>query len=73
VVISKPASTAEFPPEEVAVPAILVMEDHDSYSFIDMMADVPLVSFAKKDTFMPEYVMPLLPDTTQHLPIGKER
>ncbi len=70
--VGEPAFPAELAPEEVPVPAILVVEDYDSYSFIDLMADVPLVSFAKKDTFMPECVVPLLPDTTSQLPIEEE-
>jgi hypothetical protein len=72
VVVREPATPVEAPAEDIPVPAILVVEDHDSYSFIDMMADVPLVSFAKRDTYMPECVVPLLPDATTPLPIDSE-
>ena len=72
VVVREPEPPTEGPPEDIPIPAILVVEDHDSYSFIDMMADVPLVSFAKKDTYMPECVVPLLPDATTPLSINNE-
>jgi len=72
VAVREPTSSTEDAPEEVTVPAILVVEDHDSYSFIDLMADVPLVSFAKKDAYMPECVVPLLSDAVTQLPIEEE-
>jgi hypothetical protein len=58
--------------EEVSVIPIVVMEDHDSYSFIDLTADVPLVSFANKDTYIPECVVPLLSYAATELPPGQE-
>ncbi len=72
VAVQEPASTTEEAPEEVPVPTIIVVEDYDSYSFIDLTADVPLVSFAKKDTYMPEYAVPLWPDATMPLPSEEE-
>jgi len=70
--VHEPATPLENTSEEVSVPAILVVEDFDSYSFIDLMADVPLVSFAKRDTYMPECVVPLLPDAAMQLPLEND-
>lgn len=68
VAVGPPAPTEDITPEQVAVPTILVVEDFDSYSFIDLSSDVPLVSFVRKDTFMPECVVPLLPDADVQSP-----
>ena len=48
--------------EEPAIPEILILEDLDSYSIIDMTTGMPLVSFATKDTYSPVCVVPLLPE-----------
>lgn len=72
VVIRDHTPSNEYASGEFNVPVILVVEDHDSYSFIDLMPDVPLVSFASKDTYTADYVMPLLPDAAQQLPSEKE-
>ena len=69
VVVDPPAPAEDTTLEEVVVPTILVVEDFDSYSFIDLSSDVPLVSFVKKDTFMPECVVPLLPDADVQSPV----
>jgi hypothetical protein len=71
VAVRQPASSTEDIPEDVPVPTILVFEDHDSYSFIDLTADVPLVSFAKKDAYVPEYVVPMLPHAQLPLPFER--
>ena len=41
---------------------ILFFEDLDSYSIIDLTGEVPLVSFATKDSYVPVCVVPLLPE-----------
>jgi hypothetical protein len=63
LVVREPTDSVETRPEDIPVPTLLVVEDHDSYSFIDMTTDVPLVSFAKRDTFTPGCVVPLMPIT----------
>jgi len=40
----------------------VVVEDTDSYSFIDTTAGTPMVSFATKDSCSPLCVVPVLPD-----------
>jgi len=47
---------------ELAISEIVLVEDLDSYSFIDLTGDVPLVSFATKDSYTPVSVVPLLPE-----------
>ena len=47
-------------PDELAVPDIVIVEDADSYSIIDMTTGVPLVSYATKDSYRPECVVPLV-------------
>ena len=71
-VVREPIDSVETTPEDIPVPTILVVEDHDSYSFIDMTADVPLVSFAKRDTFRPGCAVPLMPITTSPLHLDNE-
>ena len=58
--------------ENFSILPIVVMEDHDSYSFIDLTTEVPLVSFVNKDTYIPECVVPLLSYATTELPPGQE-
>ena len=48
--------------DDLADSEILFVEDLDSYSIIDLMGDVPLVSFATKDSYVPVCVVPLLPE-----------
>ena len=72
LVVREPIDSVETTPEDIPVPTILVVEDHDSYSFIDMTADVPLVSFAKRDTFRPGCAVPLMPITTSPLHLDNE-
>ena len=45
--------------EESAPPQIIVVEDMDSYSIIDLTAGEPVVSFALKDSSGPAYPMPV--------------
>mgnify|MGYP001818416596 CR=1 FL=1 len=72
LVAREPIDSVETTPEDIPFPTILVVEDHDSYSFIDMTTDVPLVSFTKRDTFTPGYVVPLMPITTSPLHLDNE-
>ena len=46
----------------IAIPPVVVVEDADSYSFIDTTAGAPLVSFATKDSCSPRCVVPVLPE-----------
>ncbi len=48
--------------EELAFSDILLVEDPDSYSIIDLTGDVPLVSFATKDSYTAVCAEPLLPE-----------
>ncbi len=43
----------------IAVPSVVLVEDAESYSFIDMTAGTPVVSFAKKDSYSPVCVVPI--------------
>jgi hypothetical protein len=45
----------------IAIPPVVVVEDTDSYSFIDTTAGTPMVSFATKDSCSPLCVVPVLP------------
>lgn len=47
-------------PEEVALPRVVLIEDLDSYSIVDLTTGVPLVSFATKDSCRPACVVPVL-------------
>jgi hypothetical protein len=42
------------------MPQVLVVEDLDSYSFIDLSAGPPVVSFAMKDSCSPTDVVAVL-------------
>jgi hypothetical protein len=57
-----PAPSVEQAVADFAIPQILIVEDEDSYSIIDLSSDVPLVSFATRDSYSPECVVPLLPE-----------
>jgi hypothetical protein len=46
----------------IAVPSVVVVEDAESYSFIDMTTGTPVVSFATKDSYSPRCVVPVLPE-----------
>ncbi len=46
----------------IAVPSVVVVEDAESYSFIDMTTGAPVVSFATKDSYSPLCVVPVLPE-----------
>ena len=46
-----------------AIPPVVVVEDTDSYSFIDTTAGTPMVSFATKDSCSPLCVVPVLPES----------
>jgi hypothetical protein len=60
VAIQAPTPSAGRNSGEPAIPRILIVEDLDSYSIIDLMTGVPLVSFATKDSFDPICVVPVL-------------
>jgi hypothetical protein len=47
----------------VAIPPVVVVEDAESYSFIDTTAGAPMVSFATKDCCSPLCVVPVLPES----------
>jgi hypothetical protein len=47
---------------EPALPQIVVVEDIDCYSVIDLTAGAPVVSFARKDSSSPAFVTPVLPE-----------
>lgn len=49
---------------EPAMPAVLVVEDIESYSLIDLTGTAPLVSFSTKETFSPVCVVPVLPESS---------
>jgi hypothetical protein len=44
----------------MAIPPVVVVEDTESYSFIDMTTGTPVVSFARKDCDSPLCVVPVL-------------
>jgi hypothetical protein len=50
--------------EELAIPEILIVEDAESYSIIDMTSGVALVSYATKDSYCPACVVPLLHESS---------
>ena len=56
-----PALSGDYELEELTIPEILIVEDLESYSIIDLTSGVPLVSFATKDSYSPVCVVPLLP------------
>ena len=45
---------------QIAVPSVVVVEDTESYSFIDMTTGTPVVSFATKDSYSPMCSVPVL-------------
>jgi hypothetical protein len=49
--------------DESALPRIIIVEDMDSYSIIDLNNDMPLVSFASKDSPSLDDLTPILVDT----------
>ena len=49
-------------PEGSPRPLVVIVEDLDSYSVIDLTSGVPLVSFALKSSCIPGPVVPVLPD-----------
>jgi hypothetical protein len=57
---------------EPRVPQVLVVEDLESYSFIDLTAGLPVVSFAPKDSCSPTCVVPVLPEPASES-IGPEK
>jgi hypothetical protein len=59
-VVRAPATSGLQDHDAPALPAILIVEDLDSYSIIDLTAGEPLVTFARKDWCGPLYVVPLL-------------
>jgi hypothetical protein len=46
-----------------AIPSVVVVEDAESYSFIDTTAGSPVVSFTTKDSYSPLCVVPVLPES----------
>ena len=57
-----------------ALPNIVIVEDVDSYSIIDMTGSVPLVSFARRDSdgfddATPVFVEPVSEATTKNAPL----
>jgi hypothetical protein len=56
---SAPASAGQ--PKGSPVPLVVIVEDLDSYSVIDLTSGVPLVSFAPKSTCIPQPAVPILP------------
>ncbi|MGB2821330.1 MAG: hypothetical protein WBF17_10140 [Phycisphaerae bacterium] len=56
---SAPASAGG--PEGSPMPLVVIVEDLDSYSVIDLTSGVPLVSFALKSSCVPGPVVPVLP------------
>jgi hypothetical protein len=78
-VVDEPAQVAQAPAPaasqdfaEVTVPNVVVVEDSDSYSIIDLTTDVPLVSFATKDSYSPARVVPVLLEPSSQPPaVGK--
>jgi hypothetical protein len=45
---------------QAATPQVVVVEDMESYSFIDMTTGTPMVSFATKDSCSPSGVVPVV-------------
>jgi hypothetical protein len=62
VVVHRPVLPAGQSSEVPGIPKILIVEDLDSYSIIDLTTGSPLVSFATKDLYGPVCVVPVLPD-----------
>jgi len=62
VVVHRPVQRAGQNSEAPGIPQILIVEDLDSYSIIDLTNGAPLVSFATKDLYGPVCVVPVLPD-----------
>jgi len=50
---------------EPAPSQIMVVEDMDSYSIIDLTAGAPVVSFAWKDSSSPACLLPALPEPAE--------
>ena len=67
------AGEQRFAAEESAPPQIVVVEDMDSYSIIDLTAGEPVVSFGLKDSSGPAYPLPVLPEPPlRSQPAGEE-
>jgi hypothetical protein len=70
-------TTAPTPKNSIAqsiLPRIVIVEDMDSYSIIDMTGDVPLVSFARRDSDgfddpTPVFIEPVSEPTTKNAPL----
>ncbi|HWE02205.1 MAG TPA: hypothetical protein VG326_07305 [Tepidisphaeraceae bacterium] len=67
-----PARTT--PVEQDALPRIVIVEDMDSYSIIDMTGAVPLVSFSRRDSDgfdddTPAFVEPISEPATRNAPL----
>jgi hypothetical protein len=60
--IAEPPTGDEKATSRLAIPAVVVIEDAESYSFIDTTAGAPMVSFATKDSCSPLCVVPVLPE-----------
>ena len=45
---------------QIVVPSVVVVEDAESYSFIDTTSGTPVVSFATKDSYSPLCSVPIL-------------
>jgi hypothetical protein len=58
----EPKAAGSQPAGGPAASQIVVVEDLDSYSFIDMSGSVPVVSFARKDTCVPTCAVAVLPE-----------
>ena len=66
--------TAKRPVDRDTLPNIVIVEDMDSYSIIDMTGDFPLVSFARRDSdgfddATPVFVEPVAEPTTKNAPL----
>jgi hypothetical protein len=57
----KAVAAGESVSSPIAVPSVVLVEDAESYSFIDMTAGTPVLSFATKDSYSPACVVPVLP------------
>jgi hypothetical protein len=55
-----------------AIPPVVLVEDTESYSFIDTTAGTPMVSFATKDSCSPLCVVPVMPESVSQAAEGEK-
>ena len=67
-IVQTPMQRDHQTPVTASLPLVIIVEDLDSYSLIDLTGDVPLVSFATKNSSQFECVVPMAsfaaPDAT---------